>query len=123
MWCAKCNRDLIFCKCLDIEERLSKGLDSPAAPAIAMNLFAREKAQDNGLIDCSDYIGKNVIVTFESKRYDGVYNQTGKLVYFDSRFAEFENIVETNYPEGEIIYLTTSRIRGIKNIMNGLGRD
>ena len=116
MWCARCNRDIVFCKCDDIEERLKGGLDSPAGPALAMNLHARERAQDIGLIDCTDYWDKKVTVTFESKRHNGLYKQTGKIISSDSRQVIFGEIYETNYLGGRIEYLNASRVRRIEEV-------
>lgn len=59
-----------------------------------------------------EFIGKRVHITFESKRYNGIFNLTGILADVDHLWADFIN-PESDYPDGAYEMISTSRIRSV----------
>jgi len=116
----KCNKDVVECTCPDIEERLKGLMKGPASPAAEMNLRARAEAKiqpdrSKELEMVLPYIGKRAAVTFESKRFSGLYTQTGLIIIANESCTVFDfGDRESDYPEGSFDYLNTSRIRKIK---------
>jgi hypothetical protein len=57
-------------------------------------------------------IGKKVHVTFQSRRFNNIYNLTGTLTGVDSQWAYFVNPT-SDYPEGAFDYVNILRIRSV----------
>jgi hypothetical protein len=60
-----------------------------------------------------ELIGKKVNITFESKRYNGIFNLTGTLVEVGSQWTCFQSSI-SDYPEGNYDFINTLRIRSVE---------
>jgi hypothetical protein len=115
----KCNRHIAYCKCEDMDQRLKELAHTPQTELVARDgIAARGRTIDPNIELLLDTRGKKVKVTFESKRYAGLYWQTG-IVYDVEPSHITMQAEDTNYPEGRIQFLNTSRLRAAECIEGG----
>jgi len=120
MYCARCNNDIVNCTCPDIEDRLKGLMKNPVvSPAAEQNLRARiefkpkEKSKELQIV--SEFVGKKASITFESKRHNGLFTQTGKIISASEEMVVFDPFGRySDYPEGAFDCLNTSRVREVK---------
>lgn len=114
MYCIKCNRHIAYCKCTDINERLKGIGNNEITKELAlsgMEQRAENKINIRPEIEfLLDNLGNRVKVTFESKRYNGIFYLIGKVFDVSPSTTRFMS-EESDYPEGVFDYLNTSRIR------------
>jgi hypothetical protein len=63
------------------------------------------------------FIGKKVHITFENKKYKGIYNLTGILLGADMFWAYFANPT-SDYPESNFTYVNTMKIKSVEEVNN-----
>jgi hypothetical protein len=62
-----------------------------------------------------ELIGKKVHITFQSKRFNGIYNLTGTLVEVGNQWTYFQDSI-SDYPEGSYDFINTLRIRSVEEV-------
>jgi hypothetical protein len=89
------------------------------SPAAEQNLRARiefkpkEKSKELQIV--SEFVGKKASITFESKRHNGLFTQTGKIISASEEMVVFDPFGRySDYPEGAFDCLNTSRVREVK---------
>lgn len=117
MYCAKCKRHLAYCNCPDIDERLKDLSGNPHTELLAeQNIEFRKSIVIDSIIETLlNNINNRVKVTFESKKYQGIFYLIGRIFNVSPDYTIFTS-EESDYPEGKFDYLNTSRIRSVELI-------
>jgi hypothetical protein len=114
MYCAKCSRHIAYCKCEDIDERLSALKDNSATQLLSVSAKVERQSVsiDSNIEFILSNLGKQIKVFFRSNKHNGTYYLIGNVTDVNPEYTMFNPALETNYPSGIFNMLNTSRITG-----------